>query len=59
MDVIINMSTGGGAGRPTDEQRMAPVSLQPEIASFDCGSLNFGSEVFVNSPHFSTSSPPR
>ncbi|MEA2511299.1 MAG: 3-keto-5-aminohexanoate cleavage enzyme, partial [Thermomicrobiales bacterium] len=26
-DVVINMSTGGGAGQTTDEQRMEPVSL--------------------------------
>jgi 3-keto-5-aminohexanoate cleavage enzyme len=51
-DVIINISTGGGAGQTTDEQRMEPVSLAPEIASFDCGSLNFGQTVFVNSPAF-------
>lgn len=51
-DVIINMSTGGGAGRVTDEERMAPVALAPEIASFDCGSLNFGQGVFINSPAF-------
>ncbi len=51
-DVIINMSTGGGAGQTTDEQRMEPVSLKPEIASFDCGSCNFGKTVFINSPSF-------
>jgi 3-keto-5-aminohexanoate cleavage enzyme len=51
-DVVINMSTGGGAGQTTDEQRMEPVSLKPEIASFDCGSLNFGKTVFINSPSF-------
>ena len=51
-DVVINMSTGGGAGQTTDEQRMEPVDLAPEIASFDCGSLNFGQGVFVNSPAF-------
>ena len=51
-DVIVNMSTGGGAGQTTDEQRMEPVDLQPEIASFDCGSCNFGKTVFVNSPSF-------
>jgi 3-keto-5-aminohexanoate cleavage enzyme len=51
-DVIVNMSTGGGAGTTTDEERMAPVALAPEIASFDCGSLNFGERVFVNSPAF-------
>lgn len=51
-DAIINMSTGGGAGLVTDAQRMQPVTLSPEIASFDCGSLNFGDGVFVNSPAF-------
>jgi 3-keto-5-aminohexanoate cleavage enzyme len=51
-DVIINMSTGGGAGQTTDEQRAEPVTLSPEIASFDCGSLNFGAGVFINSPNF-------
>jgi 3-keto-5-aminohexanoate cleavage enzyme len=51
-DVVINMSTGGGAGTTTDEERMAPVALAPEIASFDCGSVNFGERVFVNSPTF-------
>jgi 3-keto-5-aminohexanoate cleavage enzyme len=51
-DVIINMSTGGGAGTSGDEERMAPVALAPEIASFDCGSVNFGERVFVNSPAF-------
>lgn len=51
-DVVINMSTGGGAGQTTDEQRMEPVSIEPEIASFDCGSCNFGATVFINSPSF-------
>lgn len=51
-DVIINMSTGGGAGQTTDEERLAPIALAPEIASLDCGSLNFGSRVFINSPEF-------
>jgi 3-keto-5-aminohexanoate cleavage enzyme len=51
-DVIINMSTGGGAGTSTDEDRMAPVALRPEVASYDCGSVNFGERVFINSPSF-------
>ena len=51
-DVVLNMSTGGGAGSTGDEQRLAPVALAPEIASFDCGSVNFGDGVFVNSPAF-------
>src|SRR3954465_15707928 len=51
-DLIVNMSTGGGAGQTTDEERSAPVDLKPEIASFDCGSTNFGQTVFINSPTF-------
>lgn len=51
-DLIINMSTGGGAGQVPDEDRIAPVRLRPEIASFDAGSVNFGERVFVNSPQF-------
>lgn len=51
-DVIMNWSTGGGAGVTTDEQRTAPVRLSPEVASFDCGSTNFGDGVFINSPGF-------
>jgi 3-keto-5-aminohexanoate cleavage enzyme len=51
-DIIVNMSTGGGAGRTTDDERRAPVTLGPEIASFDAGSVNFGARVFLNSPQF-------
>ncbi len=51
-NVIINMSTGGGAGTTGDEERMAPLTLAPEVASFDCGSVNFGERVFINSPSF-------
>lgn len=51
-DIIVNMSTGGGAGIVSDEERAAPVRLRPEIASFDAGSVNFGDGVFINSPAF-------
>ncbi len=53
-DVIMNWSTGGGAGIVTDEDRAAPVRNAPEVASFDCGSTNFGDGVFINSPSFLT-----
>lgn len=51
-DVVMNWSTGGGAGVTTDEQRTSPVRLAPEVVSFDCGSTNFGGGVFINSPAF-------
>lgn len=51
-DVIINLSTSGGPGNLDDSHRLEPLALRPELASFDCGSLNFGRKVFVNSPDF-------
>jgi 3-keto-5-aminohexanoate cleavage enzyme len=51
-DVIINLSTSGGPGNLDDAHRLGPLALRPEIASFDCGSLNFGRSVFINSPSF-------
>lgn len=29
-------------------ERMAPLGLNPEMASLDCGTLNFGDDIFVN-----------
>lgn len=40
-DIIIQPSTGGAAGM-TDEERIQPVYLLPEMATLDCGTLNFG-----------------
>jgi 3-keto-5-aminohexanoate cleavage enzyme len=48
-DVIIQPSTGGAAGMSNDE-RLQPLELVPEMATLDCGTLNFGEEdIFVNS----------
>lgn len=47
-DVIIQPSTGGAVGM-TDDERLQPVELLPEMATLDCGTLNFGGdEVFMN-----------
>lgn len=47
-DVIIQPSTGGAVGMSNDE-RLQPVSLLPEMATLDCGTCNFGGdEIFVN-----------
>lgn len=51
-DMVINWSTGGGAGVVSDDDRAAPIKLAPELASYDCGSTNFGRGVFINSPAF-------
>lgn len=48
-DAIIQPSTGGAVGM-TDLERLQPTELSPEMATLDCGSVNFGGdEVFLNS----------
>ncbi|MCL1826421.1 MAG: 3-keto-5-aminohexanoate cleavage protein [Candidatus Cloacimonetes bacterium] len=48
-EMIIQMSTGGAVGEPF-EKRMAPLKLMPDMATLNGGTLNFGDEVFMNSP---------
>jgi 3-keto-5-aminohexanoate cleavage enzyme len=52
-DLILCLTTSGIPGRnlPTEE-RLAPVDLKPELASFDAGSINLGGTIFINSPEF-------
>ncbi len=44
---IIQPSTGGAVGMSAEE-RLQPVELIPEMATLDCGTVNFGDEIFVN-----------
>jgi len=47
-DAIIQPSTGGAVGMSSKE-RMQPLELYPEMATLDCGTVNFGGdEIFVN-----------
>ncbi len=48
-EIIIQMSTGGAVGE-SFEKRMAPLKLKPDMATLNAGTLNFGDEVFINSP---------
>lgn len=46
--VIIQPSTGGAVGMSNDE-RLQPITLMPEMATLDCGTCNFGGDdIFVN-----------
>ena len=47
-DLIVQISTGGAVGM-TVEERAAPVSLKPDMATLTCGTVNFGDGIFVNS----------
>jgi 3-keto-5-aminohexanoate cleavage enzyme len=46
-DVVVQTSTGGAVGMSVDE-RAQPLGCQPEMATLNCGTLNFGDDVFVN-----------
>jgi len=46
-DCIVQTSTGGAVGMKIDE-RAGPLACKPEMATLNCGSLNFGNDVFVN-----------
>lgn len=52
-DIVINLTTSGGIGL-TDEVRMKPfMELRPDIASYDCGTMNWQhTTVFENNPKF-------
>ena len=46
-DLILIPSTGGAVGM-TAAERLQPTELFPEMATLDCGTCNFGDEVFEN-----------
>lgn len=48
-DVVLNFTTGGGLGMDPAERRRS-LEAQPDLASLNCGSVNFGpgDEVFLN-----------
>lgn len=48
-DIIVQVSTGGAVGM-TAQERLAPVTLSPEMATLSMGSVNFGGDVFMNHP---------
>jgi 3-keto-5-aminohexanoate cleavage enzyme len=46
-DIVIEVTTGGAVGMSLEE-RMQPLALGPEMASLDCGNVNFGDDYIVN-----------
>jgi len=41
-NVVINTTTGGGAGMTNEERLRSVPTFKPELASFNAGSINFG-----------------
>lgn len=50
-DVVLNFTTGGRLGAPAEERRRS-LEAEPQVASLNCGSMNFGPEgvFFMNPP---------
>jgi 3-keto-5-aminohexanoate cleavage enzyme len=50
-DIVLNFTTGGRLGMAPDERRRS-LEAQPDLASLNCGSLNFGPDgvLFHNPP---------
>jgi uncharacterized protein (DUF849 family) len=47
-DVIVNTTTGGGLGMTLQERLMVVPTFRPEVASFNMGSMNFGSYQYLS-----------
>ncbi len=48
-DLIVQFTSGGGV-HDSEEERIAPLKLRPEMASLTAGTVNFGDDVFMNPP---------
>ena len=46
-DVIVQVTTGGAVGMSAEE-RADPLHCRPELATLNCGTINFGDDVFQN-----------
>lgn len=52
-DIILNLTTSGGVGLQEDERIKPFVELLPEMASYDCGTMNWQhTTIFENNPMF-------
>ena len=52
-DLVLCLTTSGIPGRNLNiEERLTPLELEPELASFDAGSINLGGSAFINTPEF-------
>jgi len=49
--MLVQFTTGGAIGM-TEDERSKVLELLPDMATLNMGSINFGDEVFINSPYF-------
>lgn len=52
-DILINLTTSGDLDATDETRQLHLRELKPEMASYDCGSMNWGhNSLFINSPSF-------
>lgn len=52
-DILINLTTSGDLDASDEERQIHLKELKPDLASYDCGSMNWGhNSLFINSPQF-------
>ncbi|MBT8355013.1 MAG: 3-keto-5-aminohexanoate cleavage protein, partial [Desulfofustis sp.] len=52
-DIVLNLTTSGQLGLKDEDRMKHIIALKPELASYDCGSMNWAhSTVLENSPRF-------
>ena len=52
-NIVLNLTTSGQLGLEDEDRMRHIIALKPELASYDCGSMNWAhSTVFENSPRF-------
>lgn len=52
-DIVLNLTTSGDLNATDETRMMHLVELKPEMASYDCGSMNWAhSTLFINHPQF-------
>ena len=58
-DMLVNLTTSSFSLKGTDliSRRLQPVSLEPDLCSFDLGSVNFIDHTFVNPPEWGYQAP--
>ncbi len=47
-DVVLNITTGGGPHQTLEERLMPAIAFEPEVASLNMGSINFGLYEMLN-----------
>jgi 3-keto-5-aminohexanoate cleavage enzyme len=47
-DIVVEITTGGAVGDSAEERLKPIIELEPEMASLDCGTVNFGDDFIIN-----------